>query len=343
MKEKKNNLKEFKEVWNNWKGFIAEASKTSYNVPFAVRSISQKVRDGFEELPGFKEMVMKVASAPNASRQRAMKEELRQFMRDNMPKVFQSKGVGGEGSPASFIASQEGLMGKEGVGYAVAKGLQDVEVEGVPSDQMAKLKLDRVYNPSFSVSEFEARLDKEERRKPTNLPDTPYRVKPAEVDPEKNPEAARNFFSGQYYSAANTDKPRFEEQVRGVVKETFLKEFEEVLTQNDLTQYYHVTDATYDDGTAVSEDFEFWDDVLEEAEYQGRDVPLNKPMRGDVKKFKVYVKDPSTGNIKKVNFGDPNMRIKKSSPERRRSFRARHNCDNPGPKTKARYWSCKKW
>ena len=80
-----------------------------------------------------------------------------------------------------------------------------------------------------------------------------------------------------------------------------------------------------------------------EAEYRGRKVKLGKPMRGDVKKFKVYVKDPKTGNVKKVNFGDPNMRIKKSNPARRRSFRARHNCANPGPRTKARYWSCRKW
>lgn len=79
-----------------------------------------------------------------------------------------------------------------------------------------------------------------------------------------------------------------------------------------------------------------------EAEYQGRDVPLGKPMQGDVKKFKVYVKNPK-GNVVKVNFGDPNMRIKKSNPARRKSFRARHNCDNPGPRTKARYWSCRKW
>jgi hypothetical protein len=79
-----------------------------------------------------------------------------------------------------------------------------------------------------------------------------------------------------------------------------------------------------------------------EAEYQGRKVKLNKPMRGDVKKFKVYVKN-AKGNVVKVNFGDPNMRIKKSNPKRRKSFRARHNCDNPGPKWKARYWSCRKW
>ncbi len=87
-----------------------------------------------------------------------------------------------------------------------------------------------------------------------------------------------------------------------------------------------------------------------EAEYRGRKVKLNKPTRGDVKKFKVYVKDPKTGNIKKVNFGHggtsakrPTMRIRKSNPARRKSFRARHNCDNPGPKTKARYWSCRNW
>jgi hypothetical protein len=83
--------------------------------------------------------------------------------------------------------------------------------------------------------------------------------------------------------------------------------------------------------------------TVDEAEYQGRKVQLGKPTRGDVKKFKVYVRDPKTGNVKKVNFGDPNMRIKKSNPARRKSFRARHNCDNPGPRTKARYWSCRKW
>ena len=119
-----------------------------------------------------------------------------------------------------------------------------------------------------------------------------------------------------------------------------LKEWRRFL--NEEEEYYHIEDATYNDGT-LAEDVEFWDDVVVEAEYQGRKVTLNKPTRGDVKKFKVYVKDPKTGNVKKVNFGDPNMKIKKSNPKRRKSFRARHNCDNPGPKTKARYWSCRKW
>lgn len=95
-------------------------------------------------------------------------------------------------------------------------------------------------------------------------------------------------------------------------------------------------------------DYVLKEEELDEAVYQGRTVKLNKPMRGDVKKFKVYVnsgKKDKQGRIKakKVNFGDPNMKIKKSNPKRRKSFRARHNCANPGPKTKARYWSCKKW
>lgn len=82
---------------------------------------------------------------------------------------------------------------------------------------------------------------------------------------------------------------------------------------------------------------------LMEAEYQGRKVPLGKPMKGDVKKSKVYVKNPATGKVIKVNFGDKNMKIKKNIPGRRKNFRARHNCDNPGPRTKARYWSCRAW
>ena len=81
---------------------------------------------------------------------------------------------------------------------------------------------------------------------------------------------------------------------------------------------------------------------VNEAKYQGREVPLGKKMAGDVKKSKVYVRGPK-GNVVKVNFGDPNMTIKKSNPARRKSFRARHNCANPGPRWKARYWSCRSW
>lgn len=87
---------------------------------------------------------------------------------------------------------------------------------------------------------------------------------------------------------------------------------------------------------------EYGDPNLDEAEYQGRKVALGKPMAGDVKKSKVYVRKPN-GKVVKVNFGDKKLSIKKHIPGRRKSFRARHNCANPGPRWKARYWSCRAW
>ncbi len=107
-----------------------------------------------------------------------------------------------------------------------------------------------------------------------------------------------------------------------------------------------------DDDDFYAEYGELWyndDDIVDEAEYQGRKVKLGKPMQGDTKKFKVYVKNPK-GNVVKVNFGHGGssvkgkaMKIRKNNAAARRSFRARHNCDNPGPRHKARYWSCRKW
>ena len=90
--------------------------------------------------------------------------------------------------------------------------------------------------------------------------------------------------------------------------------------------------------------FEHEQEGIQEAEYQGRKVTLNNPIRTPKgpRKFAVYVKNEK-GNVVKVTFGDPNMEIKRDDPGRRASFRARHNCDNPGPKTKARYWSCYQW
>ena len=104
--------------------------------------------------------------------------------------------------------------------------------------------------------------------------------------------------------------------------------------QESITKYTAMQLAVMEGGGSL--------DDLAEAEYQGRNVQLGKPMAGDVKKSKVYVKGPK-GNVVKVNFGDKKMKIKKSNPKRRKSFRARHNCDNPGPRWKARYWSCRAW
>ena len=96
-------------------------------------------------------------------------------------------------------------------------------------------------------------------------------------------------------------------------------------------------------GEAV--DYEDWDEEdVTAAEYQGRKVTLNKPFRtsGGPKKFGVYTKNEK-GNVVLVRFGDPNMEIKRDDPQRRKNFRSRHNCDSPGPKWKARYWSCRQW
>ena len=111
-----------------------------------------------------------------------------------------------------------------------------------------------------------------------------------------------------------------------------------------------ITEIYYEEnGKGHGYTFEYINDgKLNEAEYQGRKVKLGKVMQGDQKKFKVYVKNPK-GNVVKVNFGQGGkakggtMKSRKSNPKARKSFRARHNCDNPGPRHKARYWSCKKW
>ena len=146
-----------------------------------------------------------------------------------------------------------------------------------------------------------------------------------------------------------------EEYADRLSKYLFSEGYEDFDIEISMESDEDVTEETYDDDDDFYEEYGMmWynedDDPMDEAEYQGRKVKLGKPMAGDVKKFKVYVKDPKTGNVKKVNFGHggssvkgKSMRIRKNNPKARRSFRARHNCDNPGPRTKARYWSCRKW
>jgi hypothetical protein len=93
---------------------------------------------------------------------------------------------------------------------------------------------------------------------------------------------------------------------------------------------------------ALLEDIKEGKYELNEAEYQGREVKLGKPMKGDVKKYKVYVKNDS-GNVVKVNFGDKGLSIKRDDPKRRSSFRARHKCSQKKDRTSAGYWSCRMW
>lgn len=113
------------------------------------------------------------------------------------------------------------------------------------------------------------------------------------------------------------------------------------ITKDDIKKMYD--DVDYETLITIYDQLYNKEKEMKEAEYKGKDVELNQPMRGDVKKYKVYVKDPQTKNIKKVNFGDKNMEIKRDDPERRKAFRARHNCDQKKDKTTPGYWSCKFW
>ena len=128
------------------------------------------------------------------------------------------------------------------------------------------------------------------------------------------------------------------ENKHGKLKEEIRKEIGENIKVKTFKEYQEL-DKRCDECS-----FEHELEPLQESEYQGKKVKLNNPFRtpGGPKKFSVYVKNEK-GNVVKVNFGDPNMEIKRDDPDRRRNFRARHNCDNPGPKWKARYWSCYQW
>ena len=157
--------------------------------------------------------------------------------------------------------------------------------------------------------------------------------------------------SGMDTSPAEEIADEFGDKLKKADPETFKKLYGDMQTLSDIPEAGEQEDWFQGQNDVTLNGDEFYetfgwvgenDENIEEAEYQGRTVKLNKPMRGDVKKFKVYVKNPK-GNVVKVNFGDPDMKIKKSNPARRKSFRARHNCDTPGPKHKARYWSCRKW
>jgi hypothetical protein len=170
-----------------------------------------------------------------------------------------------------------------------------------------------------------------------------------------------SIFPGSYIYETEQDATVFEMPLPKALTEKSADEFAEKLANYMFEQGYEdfdieisADDLEESDEITLENDEDFYeefgilgyvpDDPLWEAEYDGRDVKLNKPIRSSdgPKKFHVYVKNPK-GNVVKVNFGDPDMEIKADDPDAKRSFRARHNCENPGPKTKARYWSCKAW
>jgi hypothetical protein len=151
-----------------------------------------------------------------------------------------------------------------------------------------------------------------------------------------------------------------EDEVESAIREEELSddELDELVTYADflvdelVSEFklgMDLNETLYKDEYGSVQSIDYNKEFINEAEYQGRKVQLGKIMQGDVKKSKVYVKNDK-GKVVKVNFGfggksakGKRMTIKKNNPERRKSFRARHNCDNPGPRWKPRYWACRTW
>ena len=154
---------------------------------------------------------------------------------------------------------------------------------------------------------------------------------------EQNPEALVHLQDKGWYFKSLED-------IKKYVEEIDHREFKELRKDLDDFQNKGIDETDQFCEACLAEYLLEYEHKLEEAEYRGRKVSLGKPFLtpGGPKKRSVYVKN-AKGNVVKVNFGDPNMRIKKSNPKRRKSFRARHKCSNPGPRWKARYWSCRAW
>ena len=194
-----------------------------------------------------------------------------------------------------------------------------------------------------------------EKNVPTDKSKWAYYKSQAKKKFDVYPSAYANAWAAKMYKKAGggwrKTKGESIEEARGTCwvgyQQKGMKEKNGKMVPNCVKEIYDVYYESNGKGKGYT--FEFITDTsLTEAEYQGRKVKLNKIMQGDKKKFKVYVKNDK-GNVVVVHFGQGGdakggtMRIRKSNPEARKSFRARHNCDNPGPKWKARYWSCRKW
>ena len=218
---------------------------------------------------------------------------------------------------------------------------------------MAKLHNDGEVEIDGEKVSFQERLDLfMEKNVPTDTSKWAYYVAKAKEKYDVYPSAYANAFAVKQYNDAGGGWKKEKKENKGLWHNIRAKKARGEKSSPKNSKAYKSAKAAGEKLNRMKEyEYECYDEScgytlslqrIEEGEYQGRDVKLNKPMAGDVKKFKVYVKNDK-GNVVKVNFGQKGMKIKKGNPERRKSFRARHNCDNPGPRTKARYWSCRKW
>ena len=205
--------------------------------------------------------------------------------------------------------------------------------------------------PIMVKTKTESVMDITEKNVPTDSSKWSYYKSQAKKKFDVYPSAYANAWAAKKYKAAGGGwKKESVEEARGTCwvgyKQVGMKKKGDKMVPNCVKEVVDIYWETQNESCGYT--FEFEKQPMEEAEYQGRKVKHGKPMQGDTKKFKVYVKNPK-GNVVKVNFGQGGdakggtMRIRKDNPKARKSFRARHNCDNPGPRHKARYWSCRKW
>ena len=211
-------------------------------------------------------------------------------------------------------------------GKSIKKDGKVVEMKFHPKDYYDKQEEGKVTTKEIAEQKLNMFLEK---NVPTDASKWSYYKSQAKKKFDVYPSAYANGWAARQYKAAGGGWKKGNKMVPNCVKEVY-----DIYWENQ------------DESCGYT--FEFEKQPMTEAEYQGRKVKLGKIMQGDAKKFKVYVKNPK-GNVVKVNFGQGGdakggtMRIRKSNPGARKSFRARHNCDTPGPRHKARYWSCRKW
>ena len=204
-------------------------------------------------------------------------------------------------------------------------------------------KLDKLVHKTFGKSSDEEKMN--EAKEPEVITQLRKIVKDSQNDLIKDPKSGKKMRVDltsasavtQVYDALKqqSNKDKFVGMgLVGMVNVAF-----KLINKQEIVEYDVETLEELNDFNQFMKEYK---SPLTEAEYQGRKVELGKIMQGDVKKFKVYVNNDK-GNVVKVNFGQKGMVIKKDNPGARKSFRARMNCDSPGPRWKARYWSCRKW
>ena len=225
---------------------------------------------------------------------------------------------------------------KKSVKESVNEDIVQHKTHGAVYGQDGKAKLFMTRNEAEEVADAMAKKHGGSGISIMRGPFTGYMVKMPESQLGEDNDKKEGELFDEAVDKAHAERKLRNKYLGGNPKVTFHRGYAKVAAAGK--EYHHKIHK----GQVEDDPYIIADESISEAEYQGRQVKLGKPMSGDVKKYKVYVRAPN-GNIKKVNFGDKNMEIKRDNPARRKNFRARHNCSDKKDRTKAGYWSCRMW